>query len=358
MAEVNRDVTTLNSEYAHYDQVKKEQVYHLAETTGDEMFDEEFQIKTCDIGPFLHGGPEEKARFARELGSAMEEIGFAIITGHGIEPAYYQEIKQHVVDLFSQTSVEERLPYRAERFGSINQGYFPLETTSPLHPDLVEGWVFCRRAFDMDRDPAFDRAAFWPLPQYEAIFRAYVKRHQPLFKPLMQAMLMHLGCDPHQYDRKLTDTNFGFRLNYYPPISPEQDASGAGRILGHEDVDLFTLLPAPDVEGLQVLNRRNFKWIRLDAPPGSIIINTGDYMQRITNDIYPSTTHRVSKPRDPALLNVPRISFPIAVYVWEDEILEVLPELPEPKYEPIKAVNFHTAITSKYYGDDYAVDQV
>ena len=53
-----------------------------------------------------------------------------------------------------------------------------------------------------------------------------------------------------------------FRLNYYPPISNQDDASGAGRMLGHEDVDLFTILPAQEVEGLQVLNRENGKWIR------------------------------------------------------------------------------------------------
>ena len=40
-------------------------------------------------------------------------------------------------------------------------------------------------------------------------------------------------------------------------------------MLGHEDVDLFTFLPAPRVEGLQVLNRANMKWIRLEAPPGT-----------------------------------------------------------------------------------------
>ena len=69
------------------------------------------------------------------------------------------------------------------------------------------------------------------------------------------------------------------------------------------------------------------KWIRLDAPPGTIILNTGDYMQRISNDLLPSTTHRVSPPRDPALRRQPRVSFPMAVYVWEDEMLEVLPGL-------------------------------
>ena len=45
----------------------------------------------------------------------------------------------------------------------------------------------------------------------------------------------------------------------------------------------------------------------------------------------------------------------MAIYLWEDEVLEVLPGLEAPKYEPIKAIHFHTRITSKYYGDDYAV---
>jgi isopenicillin N synthase-like dioxygenase len=128
-------------------------------------------------------------------------------------------------------------------------------------------------------------------------------------------------------------------------------------MLGHEDVDLFTFLPAPRVEGLQVLDRSSMKWVRLVAPPESIILNTGDYMQRITNDLLPSTTHRVSPPRDPALRREARISMPMAVYVWEDELLEVLPGLGAPKYEPVKAVHFHTRITSKYYGEDYAVTE-
>ena len=46
----------------------------------------------------------------------------------------------------------------------------------------------------------------------------------------------------------------------------------------------------------------------------------------------------------------------MAVYVWEDEMLEVLPGLPSPRYEPIKALQFHTRITSKFYGDGYAVE--
>ena len=35
---------------------------------------------------------------------------------------------------------------------------------------------------------------------------------------------------------------------------------------------------------------------------------------------------------------------------------EVLPGTGKPKYPPVSALKFHTAITSKYYGEDYAVE--
>ena len=48
-----------------------------------------------------------------------------------------------------------------------------------------------------------------------------------------------------------------------PPITDAENASGAGRLLGHEDVTFITLLPAPDQEGLQILHRATRKWIRV-----------------------------------------------------------------------------------------------
>ena len=345
-------VDATNQAYARYDQVRKVQEYHLAEASHGEAFDEDYRVRTCDVGRFLHGGPEDRRAFARELGQALREIGFAILEGHGVDPALYEQAEQQVVELFTRTPIDVKMRYRATRHGSVNQGYFPIKETSDIHPDLVEGWVFCRRAFAIDGGEV---GAFWPRPDLEPLFRRMCLAHERLILPVMQALLADLGCDAHLFDGRLTGTNFGLRLNYYPPLRPEDETSAAGRLLGHEDVDMFTFLPAPRIEGLQVLNRANMKWVRLDAPPGSIILNTGDYVQRITNDVLPSTTHRVSPPRDAALRLQPRVSFPMAVYLWEDEVLEVLPGLGTPRYEPIRAIEFHTRTTSKFYGDDYAV---
>ena len=351
------DLSALNRDFVKYDQVRKEHTYRLAESDAD-AFDEDFRIATLDFGRFLHGGEADKARFAEEFAGALHEIGFAVLAGHGVDEALYDDMHDGVLDLFGSTTLEERMRFRAERHGSVNQGYFPIEETSDIHPDLVEGWVWCRRAFDIPqrRDAPFRPEDYWPTADYERSFRRLVLAHERLFKPIVQAMLQGIGTDPYAYDSKLTATNFGLRANYYPPMTAAQDRSGAGRLLGHEDVDLFTILPATRVDGLQVWNHRSGKWVRMRAPYGSIIINTGDYMQRVTNDVLPSTTHRVGKPSDRSHLNSARVSFPMAVYVWEDEMLEVLPGLGEPKYEPIRAIAFHTRSTSKFYGDDYAVD--
>ena len=349
----------LNRDFERYDQVRKAHTYRLAESDRDE-FDEDYEIATLDFGPFLHGDASEKARFAEEFGRALHEIGFAVLIGHGVDPALYDEIHDSVLELFTSISLEDKMRFRAERHGSVNQGYFPLEETSDIHPDLVEGWVWCRRAFDIpqQRDGPFRAGDYWPRADYEPQFRRLVEAHEPLIKPIAQAMFMGLGVDPHIYDARLTGANFGMRLNYYPPLTSDQDSSGAGRLLGHEDVDLFTILPATEVDGLQVWNHRSGKWVRLSAPRGSIIINTGDYMQRISNDRLPSTTHRVGKPSDGSHLSRARVSFPMAIYIAEDEVLEVLPGLGTPKYPPIKTITFHTRSTSKFYGDDYAVETV
>ena len=77
---------------------------------------------------------------------------------------------------------------------------------------------------------------------------------------------------------------------------------------------------------------------------------------------------RISRPVGASSLSYPtcvpggaihaiRMAFPINIYLREDEILEVLPGLGEPHYEPIEALVFHTRTTAKYYGDDYAVNE-
>ena len=86
-----QDVDATNQDYIRYDQVAKKQEYHLAEAGHYEAFDEEYRIRTCDIGRFLHGNEDDKRRFASELGEALQGIGFAILEGHDMDAALYDE---------------------------------------------------------------------------------------------------------------------------------------------------------------------------------------------------------------------------------------------------------------------------
>lgn len=87
-----------------------------------------------------------KARFPASLGEALEEIGFAILVNHGVDPALYEQTDRRIREFFEAIPMEEPEPYPARRHGSVNQGYFPVNETTIIHPDQVEGWVFCRRA--------------------------------------------------------------------------------------------------------------------------------------------------------------------------------------------------------------------
>ena len=160
------DVDSLNQQFSRFDQVRKSHTYRLAESESDE-FDEDYEIATLDFGPFLHGDESDKEGFAKAFAGALEEIGFAVLVGHGVDPSLYDGVEKLTHELFTSTSLAERTRFRAERFGSVNQGYFPIEETSDIHPDLVEGWVWCRRAFDIpqQRDASFDADKFWPKPE-------------------------------------------------------------------------------------------------------------------------------------------------------------------------------------------------
>lgn len=350
-----RGVFASSNDFTRYDQVNKPD-YHLSESAdAPDIFDEGFRFVTCDLGRFLHGDSGDKRKFAEELGTAMREIGFVVLEGHGIDPDLFTQAESWVEQFFTTTSLAEKMRYRAARHEAVSEGYFPIEETSDIHPDQVEGWVFGRRAFAMpDVEVPFDPSAFWPLPEFEPKFRQLVEAESALFLPVMQSILMGIGLEPHLFDERLRNPNLGLRLNYYPSLE-NVAASDASRLLGHEDVDMFTLLPAPSIEGLQAL-KRDGRWARLSPPAGTIILNTGDYLQRLSNDILPSTTHRVGRPRDESLCHRSRVSFPLAAYLRPDEMLEVLPGTGKPKYEPIKVITFHTRTTAKFYGDDYSVE--
>ena len=54
--------------------------------------------------------------------------------------------------------------------------------------------------------------------------------------------------------------------------------------------------------GLEVKDRDG-QWLAINPPPGALVCNIGDMLQRLTNHVLPSTTHRVVNPPE-AILRV------------------------------------------------------
>jgi isopenicillin N synthase-like dioxygenase len=75
--------------------------------------------------------------------------------------------------------------------------------------------------------------------------------------------------------------------------------------------------------GLEVLSRKG-DWVPFTADADTIVVNIGDMLQRLTNHVYPSTTHRVvNPPGDEA--RKPRYSTPYFLHPNNDYLIETLP---------------------------------
>ncbi len=111
----------------------------------------------------------------------------------------------------------------------------------------------------------------------------------------------------------------------------------------HEDINTITLLLGAEEAGLQVLDREG-RWLAINAPPGAVVCNIGDMLQRLTNHVLPSTTHRVVNP-PPERRGVARYSTPFFLHFAPDYLIRTLPSCitpanPDRYPEPITADGF------------------
>jgi len=91
----------------------------------------------------------------------------------------------------------------------------------------------------------------------------------------------------------------------------------------HEDINLITLLLGAEEAGLELLDRDG-RWLPVAPPPGAMVVNVGDMLQRLTNHVLPSTTHRVVNPA-PDRRGHSRYSMPFFLHPAPDFLIETLP---------------------------------
>ena len=102
-------------------------------------------------------------------------------------------------------------------------------------------------------------------------------------------------------------------------------------------------LVGASAQGLEVKSRKG-EWVPFTADADTIVVNIGDMLQRLTNHVYPSTTHRVVNPPGEEARK-PRYSVPFFLHPNPDFLIDVLPSCisadnPSRYPEPITAHGF------------------
>jgi isopenicillin N synthase-like dioxygenase len=278
-------------------------------------------VPTLDIRRY----DTDREAFVAELGAAYREFGFCGITGHGIDPALvdgaYDAFK-----CFFALPAETKMKYHVPGSGGA-RGYTPFKVETAKdsrYPDLKEFWHIGRELPADSRYRDLMPPNLWPaeVPDFRGYGYGLYHALDMLGARVLRALALHIGLPEHFFDDKIDAGNSILRPIHYPPIETP-DVPNV-RAAAHEDINFITLLIGASAAGLELLTRHG-EWLPITTEGDTIVVNIGDMLQRLTNHVYPSTTHRVVNPPGEEGRK-PRFSVPFFLHPNPDTLLDPLAE--------------------------------
>jgi isopenicillin N synthase-like dioxygenase len=260
--------------------------------------------------------------FARDIGGSFERFGFAIVSDHGIPAELIkraEELSHRLFALPTETKMKYRLPN-----GGGARGYTPfgIETAkgATAH-DLKEFWHVGRELPPGHPYRTVMADNIWPQEldlktTMLELFAAFDKAGGRI----LEAIARHLKLSPDYFEDTVRDGNSVLRLLHYPPVKGDEPGIRAG---AHEDINTITLLLGAEEAGLELLDRDG-RWLPVAPKEGELVVNVGDMLQRLTNNVLRSTSHRVVSP-SPERRGVSRYSMPFFLHFRPDFLIETLP---------------------------------
>ncbi|MFC4588457.1 isopenicillin N synthase family dioxygenase [Sphaerisporangium corydalis] len=291
-------------------------------------------VPVVDLAPWFGGGPADRAGVAAQVDTALREIGFLLVTGHGVPAELRAEVRAAAKRFFA-------LPAGAKaRYAATvgERGWLPpgVEANgyaegTPTPPDLKE--TFATGADLPIGVPAIDAEWFlpnvWPaeVPELEALVTAYLARMRALAGELLAVCAAALGVAEDFFTSRAGHPSYTMNINRYPPLRQVGEPEpGQFRIGPHTDFGTVTILERqPGVGGLQVFTLDG-EWIDAPFVPDSFTINIGDLLARWTGDRWLSTRHRVLPPDASA----PDEELVSLIYFYECDPLTVVESLAPP----------------------------
>lgn len=287
-----------------------------------------------------------KGSFTDRIGQGWREFGFVAVQDHGIDDRAIEKAYSVFKDFFAlPQDVKQalRLPGKGGARGYTGIGVEQAKDHGV--PDLKEFWHVGREVVGENPYPEILLPNLWPseIDGFRDAALALYEALDALGGRLLSAIALDLDLPPGWFDDKIDRGNSILRAIHYPPI--DNAPEGAVRAAQHEDINLITLLIGSREQGLEILTRDG-RWIPVTTLPGSIVVNVGDMLQRLTNHVYPSTTHQVVNPPG-AAARTSRYSIPFFLHPNPDFVIETLPacisnERPNRYPEPITSHGYLT----------------
>ena len=266
----------------------------------------------------------EQSAISKALAASLREFGFAMVSDHGIDQGLIARAWEMTAAFFA-LPLETKMHYFIPGQGGA-RGYTPFGTEiakgAELH-DLKEFWHVGRDLPPGHRLTRTMPPNVWPedVPGFRETFTRLYAAFDGAGAGILRYIAPSLSLAPDWFDDAIADGNSVLRLLHYPPI--DHAPQGAIRAGAHEDINLITLLLGAEEAGLELLDRHG-KWITVSPPPGALVVNIGDMLQRLTNHVMPSTSHRVRNPEG-SRAGFSRYSMPFFLHPRSDFVISSLP---------------------------------
>jgi isopenicillin N synthase-like dioxygenase len=281
-------------------------------------------IPVVDLRDWTAGG-EARRRFVRTVGESLTDVGFFAVANHGVSDELTHAAYRVARAFFSQPT-ERKAAYTVP--GTMGQrgytGFGREHAKDSQAADLKEFWQVGRTDVADDHPVHAPYGPnLWPddvVPEFRPVMTALYEGLDRLGGVLLEACAAYID-EPAGRFRDLTgESDTIVRVLYYPPVGPGTPP-GAVRSAAHEDINLITLLSGATAEGLELL-QRDGSWMPVHTGFDTIVVDSGDMLQNLTNGLYRSTTHRVVNPGD---ATSDRYSMPCFIHPRKDVDLTPLP---------------------------------
>jgi isopenicillin N synthase-like dioxygenase len=281
------------------------------------------RVPELSLADYLTGSPEAGQQFIDDLFHGLKYHGFIILKDHPID----EDLLAHAYDLSErlfQLPEERKLKYTG-REGGGQRGYTAFgkeHAKDSKFPDLKEFWHVGRELAPDSRLRGQFPENVWPaeFADFKATFLKIYESLDAIGRIILRALTGPLDVPPGYFERMVTRGNSILRLLHYPPV-PEGADPNCVRAAAHEDINLITILVSASASGLQ-LKTREGKWLPIETAANNLIVDSGDMLARITNEVIPATTHRVVNPEGP---NTHRYSMPFFMHPNSDAVLTCIP---------------------------------